>query len=274
MKKFIKSMIILLLFIIISTLFVEVKATDNEKLTRQEILNLLENETSIDTQNLDVEQIVEEYNKLSTKYSNEEIATVIQENKTEIEKQVGISENTIDKGAQFLRDSSEEDIRDIVNNDLDIHEIQEKLNQGQSLNSVIEETLTPQKTITIGAKLVLANKYVKIAMRILLIEFLIITIARWIIYKKAGKHGWAVLIPIYRDITYYQVCNMSPWWLLLILIPIVGWITLIIVYIVSRFKLAKSFEKGILFGFGLLILRPVFELILAIFAKTYIKEDE
>lgn len=274
MKRFIKVIFILILTLILTTLSIEIEATNSEKLTREEILKILENEESIDTNNINVEQIVEEYNELSTKYSNEEIASVIQENKTEIEKQVGISEDTIDKGAQFLRDSSEEDIRDIVNNDLDIHEIQEKLNQGQSLNSVIEETLTPQKTLTIGAKLVIANKYVKIAMRILLIEFLIITIARWIIYKKAGKHGWAVLIPIYRDITYYQVCNMSPWWLLLILIPIVGWITLMIVYIVSRFKLAKSFEKGVLFGFGLLILRPVFELILAIFAKTYIKEDE
>ena len=55
------------------------------------------------------------------------------------------------------------------------------------------------------------------------------------------------------------------WKFLLVLIPIYG----IYLAIVAMFKLAKSFGKGVGFGFGLLFLSPIFLLILAFDNSTY-----
>ena len=88
-------------------------------------------------------------------------------------------------------------------------------------------------------------------------------ILRWIIFKKANKHGWASIIPIYRQTTYLKVSKMSPWWILIVFIPFIGSLIYGIIKIISRFKLSKAFKKGAGFGFGLLFLPLIFESILA-----------
>ena len=69
---------------------------------------------------------------------------------------------------------------------------------------------------------------------------------------------------------------MSPCWLLLLLVPVVGWIILWIVSVASKFMLAEAFGKGTGFAFGLWLLAPIFETILVFSKKTkYIGfEDE
>ena len=59
-----------------------------------------------------------------------------------------------------------------------------------------------------------------------------------------------------------------PWVLLLLLVPVVGWFALIIINIYTKFTLAEGFGKGIGFGFGLWILGPIFEAILAFSRKS------
>jgi hypothetical protein len=76
----------------------------------------------------------------------------------------------------------------------------------------------------------------------------------WKVYTKAGKPGWAVLIPIYNTYVLLEIVGREWWWLLLLFIPIVN----IVVLIVVLFDLAKSFGKGTGFGFGLLFLSWIF----------------
>jgi hypothetical protein len=88
-----------------------------------------------------------------------------------------------------------------------------------------------------------------------LIIGLLMLISEWIILSKAGKPGWALLIPIYNAIVLLQVIG-RPWWhIFLFIIPIYGWI---ILPIICLNQLSKSFGKDTGFTIGLLLLPVVF----------------
>ncbi len=76
----------------------------------------------------------------------------------------------------------------------------------------------------------------------------------WKVYAKAGKPGWACLIPIYNFIVILEIVGRPLWWILLCLIPGVNFIIFIIVDI----DLAKSFGKSTGFGIGLFLLGFIF----------------
>ncbi len=91
-------------------------------------------------------------------------------------------------------------------------------------------------------------------------------VAMWLIFSKAGQGGWKALIPFYNLYTYCKIVDGNGWKFLLFIIPIVNFIYAIIL----DFRLAKSFGKGVGFGFGLLFLSPIFLLILAFGKAQYI----
>ncbi len=78
--------------------------------------------------------------------------------------------------------------------------------------------------------------------------------AVWKVFVKAGKPGWAAIVPIYNVIVLLEIVGRPLWWVLLFFIPIVNFIVAIIVYI----DLAKSFGKSAAFGIGLLFLGIIF----------------
>lgn len=83
----------------------------------------------------------------------------------------------------------------------------------------------------------------------------ILTIAgMWKTFEKAGKPGWAAIIPIYNIYVILQITGRPWWWLLLLLIPLVNIVVAFLIYI----GLAKAFGKGAGFGVGLTLLSPVF----------------
>jgi hypothetical protein len=88
----------------------------------------------------------------------------------------------------------------------------------------------------------------------------------WKIYEKAGKPGWASLIPIYNTIVSLEIIGRPWWWLFLLMIPLVD----IVVGIIIVFELAKVFGKGTGFGFGLLLLSFIFIPILALDDSRYL----
>lgn len=73
---------------------------------------------------------------------------------------------------------------------------------------------------------------------------LFMLISKWRIYIKANKPGWAVLIPIYNDIVFFEVAGMNVLMVILLFIPIAN----VIVYFISNVKVAKKFNKGTGFG--------------------------
>ena len=76
----------------------------------------------------------------------------------------------------------------------------------------------------------------------------------WKLYTKAGKPGWAAIIPIYNIIVLLKIVGRPVWWILLLFIPLVNIIIAVIVYV----DLAKSFGKSTGFGIGLLLLGIIF----------------
>ena len=76
----------------------------------------------------------------------------------------------------------------------------------------------------------------------------------WGIFTKAGQPGWASLIPIYNGIVLLQVAGRPIWWILLMLIPCVGFVVAIVVAL----DVAKNFGKGTGFGIGLAFLPFIF----------------
>ena len=101
--------------------------------------------------------------------------------------------------------------------------------------------------------------------------FMIITM--WKVFEKAGKPGYASIIPIYNFIVLFQICGLNPALLFLLLIPFLGQLAVGILMIVGYFNLAKYFHKETAFGVGLWLLNPVFMAILAFGDATYEKID-
>ncbi len=89
-------------------------------------------------------------------------------------------------------------------------------------------------------------------------------VGHWKVNEKAGKPGWAAIIPIYNIIVLLEMVGRPTWWVLLFLIPGVNAIAMIIVCI----DLAKSFGQGAGFGLGLALLPPIFFPILG-FSQKY-----
>lgn len=105
-----------------------------------------------------------------------------------------------------------------------------------------------------------AMALVQLALMVLLV------VSFWKIFTKAGKPGWAAIVPIYNIVVYLQVVNRPIWWIILLLIPIVN----IVIAIILTNDLAKSFNKGIGWTIGLLLLGVVFYPMLAFGSDPYV----
>ncbi len=267
MKRKIMASIIICIVLVLCTTFVKA-----ENQIKVEDLNDIKDliEANSKGNNVDIYDVLQAYKDLSEKYSNQEIADAIEENKDLLEEQ-GISANVIDSGTSVLRSIDEKQLNKILSEDINIDEIQQQLEEGVSpteiLNNIQQEMTTTDK-LSLGLNLIMAFTIVKILVWVFVILAIYNIIVRWRIYKKAGKHGWAAIIPIYRDVVMYKVCDVSPWFLLLLLVPVIGWFILMIINIYTKFTLAEGFGKGIGFGFGLWLLGPIFEAILAFSRKS------
>lgn len=88
----------------------------------------------------------------------------------------------------------------------------------------------------------------------------------WRIFAKAGKPGWAAIIPIYNVLVELEIVGRPWYWLLLMFIPVVD----IVLAIIVLFRMAKVFGHSVGFGFGLLFLSFIFLPILAFDQSTYL----
>ena len=81
----------------------------------------------------------------------------------------------------------------------------------------------------------------------------VITVAgMWAMFSKAGKPGWAAIIPIYNTITLLQVGGLSGWWFLGLCVPFLD----IFLWIYVTYAISSSFGGGI-GTFFLLFILPV-----------------
>lgn len=266
-RKIIVTILLISTLIITLNLFNQVEAvTTKEEMLKEQAEYYAQN---IDVNNITKEDVLKAYDELSKNYTNEELANMLEEHKEEIKEQ-GVSEEVIGAGQELLKTTDKDSVREIIEEDIDFDSVKEKLDAGYTPNQVVKEIVqeTPtEKKIEIAIKLLLANQIVRTILVVIVVLFVYGTILRWIVYKKAEKHGFAAIIPLYRQIVMYQICGLSPWLILLWFVPVLGWIAMIVIAIMKRFLLAKNFGKGALFGFGLLLFAPIFESVLAFNSK-------
>lgn len=99
-----------------------------------------------------------------------------------------------------------------------------------------------------------------------LILAIVVIAGMWKVFVKAGKPGWAAIIPIYNSVVLLEIVGRPIWWIILMLIPCVNFVVAIIVCI----DLAKSFGKGSGFGIGLALLGFIFFPILGFSEDRYL----
>lgn len=87
----------------------------------------------------------------------------------------------------------------------------------------------------------------------------------WKMFVKAGRPGWAAIVPIYNLIVLLDIAGKPMWWFLLMGIPVVN---LIILFLVTG-EIAKAFGKSAGFGIGLLFLPFIFYPMLGFGEATY-----
>jgi hypothetical protein len=87
----------------------------------------------------------------------------------------------------------------------------------------------------------------------------------WKVYTKAGKPGWAALVPLYNLYVLFVIAGKPGWWLVLTFIPLVN----IIVWIIAILALSKRFGKGGGFAAGLILLPFIFYPILGFGDSKY-----
>ncbi|MEI7644648.1 MAG: DUF5684 domain-containing protein [Chloroflexales bacterium] len=87
-----------------------------------------------------------------------------------------------------------------------------------------------------------------------LIVGLLVIAGLWKVFTKAGKPGWAAIIPIYNVVVLLQIAGKPVWWIILFLILFVNFVIMVLVWM----GVAKAFGKGVGYTIGLLVLSPIF----------------
>lgn len=91
-------------------------------------------------------------------------------------------------------------------------------------------------------------------------------VALWRVFSKAGEHGWAAIIPFYDVYVTFRVAGFNPWLFLLMFIPIVN----VVMALIVMYRIGINFGKSPLWSIFLLcILQPIGLLILGFGSARY-----
>lgn len=108
---------------------------------------------------------------------------------------------------------------------------------------------------------------------VFLISIFITLFSQIAIFVRAGEPGWAVFVPIYREVCMARiaekpeilgvVCGIA------FFVPSIGQVAYLILFCMFSIGIARAFDKGILFGLGLAFLPVIFYPILAFSGNAY-----
>lgn len=87
-------------------------------------------------------------------------------------------------------------------------------------------------------------------------------VSMWKLFTKAGKPGWASIVPIYKYIVELEIIGQPLWWIVMFFIPVAN----IVIAIMMTLDLVKSFGKDTTFGV-LTIFFPIIMLPILAFSK-------
>lgn len=158
------------------------------------------------------------------------------------------------------------------------------------------------------AEILALGGFITMVLAVLLVLWVLLVIARWKMFTKAGEKGWKALIPMYADYTLFKlVWNTKSFWIfvalgivsslvssitgqlvmvdgqmtyvsnsnfLLDIISFVASTGLVIYSVLVAIKTALAYGKRIPFAIGLFFLPNIFTLILAFGSAKYIGPQE
>ena len=101
---------------------------------------------------------------------------------------------------------------------------------------------------------------------IVLAVSILMIIAMWRIFTKAGKPGWTSLVPIYNMVVMMQIVGRPEWQVVLMFLPFAH----IYISIVLPLDLAKSFGKTTGFGVLMIFFPAIMNPILAFGSSRYV----
>lgn len=125
---------------------------------------------------------------------------------------------------------------------------------------------------------------------VVLVLAIVMLIAYWKIFKKAGEPGWKSIIPVYNSYTLYKFTwETKFFWIFLgvsfvagiisgllgsssgagLAVSAIGSLIGCVITIMQLHKLSKAFGHGVGFTLGLIFLSPIFVLILAFGKSEY-----
>ncbi len=108
---------------------------------------------------------------------------------------------------------------------------------------------------------------------LVLISVAIVTIAQWKILSKAGRPGWAAIVPFYGQWLLLELVGFPGWLSVLVLIPYLGQMLPLALTIMIGIKLPEKFGKEQAFSIGLILLPVVFYPILGFSKAEYIGDE-
>lgn len=98
-----------------------------------------------------------------------------------------------------------------------------------------------------------------------LVLVVFMAVVMWMIFTKAGRPGWAAIIPFYNTYVLLKIAGKPGWWLVFFFIPIVNIVFWVILYL----ALGGVFGRGTGFTVGLVFLPFVFLTIMAFDSSKY-----
>lgn len=88
----------------------------------------------------------------------------------------------------------------------------------------------------------------------------------WKMFTKAGKPGWAAIVPIYNIIVLLEIAGKPLWWILLYFVPLVN----VIISIMVLAALARNFGRGVGTVLGLIFLPMIFYPVIGFGSARYV----
>ena len=79
-------------------------------------------------------------------------------------------------------------------------------------------------------------------------------ISQMVLYHNKGKHSWGVLVPVYNEVLKFKIAGLSPWLVLLYLVPVAN----VVVGIVANIKFIKAYDKSTGYAVAALFLPFIF----------------
>ncbi len=113
-----------------------------------------------------------------------------------------------------------------------------------SISTVAADVVSPTYTYSTPTTTSTGGGIAATWLAVSLVVAIMVLVGLWRTFQKAGRPGWAAIIPIYNIYTMVKVAGRPGWWTILYFIPFIN----LIVHIIVSVDVAKAFGRSDVFG--------------------------